>query len=286
LNIDLHIHSTASDGTVSPAEIVRIARNLNLGAVAITDHDTLAGSKEAIEAGIPESLHFLTGIEISANALQVYPCSGSFHILGYGMRTDHPVLNQTLEVLQDARKNRNPGIIERLNRLGMDISLTELAENFGESQIGRPHIARLMMKKAFVSSIDEAFDLYLGKGKPAYIEKYRIDCDQAIALILEAGGVPVLAHPALLKPVNGAPIEDLIRILKDMGIRGIEVYYPEHTPHQTQLYAELAERYDLLMTGGTDFHGSLKPDIQMGTGKGDFSVPYFLYEKLAASIGH
>ncbi len=284
MNIDLHIHSTASDGTASPTEILHIARKLDIAAIAITDHDTLAGSKEAMEAGIPESLHFLTGIEISANAPRAYPCSGSFHILGYGMRLDHPALNRTLEVLQDARKNRNPGMIERLNRIGMDISLTELAETFGKSQIGRPHIARLMMEKGFVSSIDEAFDLYLGQGKPAYIGKYRIECDRAIAMILEAGGVPVLAHPALLKPLSKSPFEDLIRILKDMGIRGVEVYYPEHTPHQTRLYAEIAERYDLLMTGGTDFHGSLKPDIQMGSGKGDFSVPYLLYEKLAASI--
>jgi len=285
VNIDLHIHSTASDGTVSPTEILRIARNLSLGAIAITDHDTLAGSKEALASGIPEPLHFLTGIEISANAPGDYPCSGSFHILGYGMRLDHSLMNQTLDLLQDARKNRNPGIVERLNRIGMDISLAELAENFGESQIGRPHIARLMMKKGFVSSIDEAFDLYLGKGKPAYIEKYRIECDRAIALILEAGGVPVLAHPALLKPLSKSPFEDLIRILKDMGIRGIEVYYPEHSPNQTYFYADIAQRYDLLMTGGTDFHGSMKPDIQMGNGKGDFSVCYSLYEKLAAIIG-
>lgn len=279
-NIDLHIHSDASDGTLSPSEILNMARDLNLKAIAITDHDTVEGSEKAISIGIPPSVNFLTGVEISALPPQSFPCSGSFHILGYSIRTDDPALNRTLDVLQEARRNRNPMIVERLKSLGISLSLNEIADNFGESQIGRPHIARLMVMKGFVKSINEAFDKYLAKGKAAYVDKYRIDCSQAIKVILDAGGIPVLAHPALLRPLNDKPVEKLIRILTTMGLRGMEVYYPEHSPDQMALYSEIARHHGLVMTGGTDFHGSLKPDIKMGTGRGDFFVPYALYEKL------
>lgn len=286
VKIDLHIHSDASDGTLSPAEILDLARDLNLGAIALTDHDTIEGSKKIIDIGIPPPMRFLTGIEISAAPPPSFPCSGSFHILGYGLRLDDPVLNQTLDVLQKVRRDRNPRMINRLNSLGIDISIAELTDIFGEGQIGRPHIARIMLKKGYVSSIDDAFDRYLSKGKAAYVDKYRVDCGKAIEIIAGAGGVSVLAHPGLLKPDDNARLENLIRTLKTMGLRGIEVCYPEHSDKQTALYSELAERYDLLITGGTDFHGSLKPDIQMGVGKGDFFVPYALYEKLKLEVGN
>ncbi len=336
LGIDLHIHSDASDGTFSPSEILGLAQEQNLGAIAITDHDTIKGAREAVAAGIPSSIRFLTGIEISANPPPSFPCSGSFHILGYGLGLDDPILNQTLEVLQNARRERNPQMIRRLNRLGIDISLNEVTARFKGGQISRPHIAFLMLEKKFVSSIDEAFDNYLGKGKAAYVDKYRVDCGKALKMIRGAGGVPVLAHPGLLSFHEGEPIEslsptspdkpvpdvfpdtfprhllsgkslpptsliggrvyrgrrrghafvgDMIRTLKAMGLRGIESHHPEHTPSQVAFYAKLAKRHGLLVTGGTDFHGSLKPDIQMGSGRGDFFVPYALYEKLKSEIG-
>jgi predicted metal-dependent phosphoesterase TrpH len=280
LRIDLHIHSTASDGTYSPSEILTMAQDLNLGAISITDHDTIDGSKEALNNGIPSSIKFLTGLEISASPPPSFPCSGSFHILGYSIRLDDSVLNQTLTVLQEARKNRNPGIVKLLNALGFNFSLREVRNEAGDCQLGRPHIASFMVKKGFVKSINEAFDKYLGKGKPAYVDKYRIDCASAIEIILGAGGIPVLAHPFLLKPISDKPFEELITTLKSMGLKGIEVYYPEHPPDFIAYYAGIAERYGLLMTGGTDFHGSIKPDIKIGLGKGDFFIPYVLYEKL------
>jgi len=281
VGIDLHIHSNASDGTLSPSEILALAQNLNLAAIAITDHDTINGSKEALSIGIPTSLKFLTGVEISASPPPSFPYSGSFHILGYSINIDDPLLNKTLAVLQEARKNRNPGIIDRLNSLGIDLSMSELLSEVGDAQLGRPHIARLMVKKGYVESISEAFDKYLGKGRPAYLDKYRIDCSRAIEVILGAGGIPVIAHPFLLNPRDVADIEDLIIVLKKMGLKGIEVYYPEHSPHVISQLADIANRHELLMTGGTDFHGSLKPEIKMGSGRGDFFVPYILYEKLA-----
>lgn len=278
--IDLHIHSTASDGTFSPKEILALAKKLNLAAIAITDHDTIDGSKEAIYTGIPPEIKFLTGVEISAAPPPSFTCLGSFHILGYSIHFDDPVLNQTLYTLQMARKNRNPRIIELLRNLGFDISIEEVIEFAGAGQTGRPHIARLMTEKGFVGSINEAFDKYLGKGKPAYVDKYRIDCGKAIEIITGAGGIPVLAHPSLITICNNRNFEEMIAALKKIGIKGIEAYYPEHSMEQISYYVKIAEKHKLLVTGGTDFHGALKQDISMGSGKGNFHVPYLLYENL------
>jgi predicted metal-dependent phosphoesterase TrpH len=278
--IDLHVHSTASDGTLTPAQILELAQAQHLRAIAITDHDTIDGSKEALQVGIPSSLHFLTGVELSAAPPPFLRRSGSFHILGYGLRLDDDELNHTLLVLQHARENRNPAIIESLGRLGFDMTLAEVVEMVGESQIGRPHIARVMLAKGYVHSIDEAFDRYLGTGKPAYVDKYRISCQRALDLIHGAGGIPILAHPYLLSLKDAVEVEKLVILLKKIGLGGIEALYPEHPPRATAFYKELADRHHLLITGGTDFHGSLKPDIQLGIGTGDFRVPFALYEQL------
>ena len=278
--IDLHVHSTASDGTLTPAQILELAEAQHLRAIAITDHDTIDGSKEALQVGIPSSLDFLTGVELSAAPPSFLRRSGSFHILGYGLRLDDDELNQTLLVLQHARENRNPAIIERLGRLGFDMTLAEVVEMVGESQIGRPHIARLMQKKGYVHSIDEAFDRYLGTGKPAYVDKYRISCQRALGIIRGAGGIPILAHPYLLRLKEATEMEKLVVSLKKIGLEGIEALYPEHPPQATAFYEELAGRHHLLITGGTDFHGSLRTEIQLGIGTGDFHVPFELYERL------
>jgi predicted metal-dependent phosphoesterase TrpH len=278
--IDLHIHTTASDGTLTPEEVIFHADRLKLKAIAITDHDTVAGSKEALRCGIPHSLGFLTGVEISAAPPPFYPGSGSFHLLGYSIRLDDTELNQSLAKLRQARKNRNPTIISRLNDLGIPLTLDDVCKEAGPGQLGRPHIAQALVKKGVITTIDEAFDKFLGTGKPAYVDKYRIECIQAINNILGAGGIPVLAHPGLLDRIRNDQFDQLFAALKDMGIQGVEVYYSEHTPEQTRLFAELAQRHGLFMTGGTDFHGAIQPDIEMGSGAGNLFVPYELYEKL------
>jgi ribonuclease III len=278
--IDLHIHSTASDGTLTPVQILDLAQAHHLKAIAITDHDTVCGSRTALASGIPSPLRFLTGVEISAAPPPFLQRSGSFHILGYGLDLDDEALNQALRVLQKARKNRNPAIIDRLGRLGFTVSLSEVAAMAGESQIGRPHIAQAMLKKGYVHSVDEAFDRFLAAGKPAYVDKYRISCRRALDLVHGAGGIPVLAHPHLLGIHDAAEMEALIVALKNIGLEGIEVYYPEHPPQATAFFMALADRHRLLMTGGTDFHGSLTPEIQIGCGSGDFRVPFGLYERL------
>jgi hypothetical protein len=164
--------------------------------------------------------------------------------------------------------------------MGIHLSILDVQKEARQGQLGRPHIARLMIEKGIVKTIDEAFDTYLAKGRPAFVDKYRMDCRRVIEIIIGAGGIPVLAHPYLLRLNNSDTLENLLRILKTMGLKGLEVYYPEHPPEQVAIYEKLSRRYDLLMTGGTDYHGAIKPEIEMGSGKGDFHVPYMLYETL------
>ena len=284
MRIDLHIHSTASDGTLSPLEILTLAQDLNIAAISITDHDTLDGSKDALSFGIPPSVKFLTGVEISSELPPSFSCPGSFHILGYAVDVDHPDLNHTLSMLKDSRKSRNPQILKLLSRLGIEISLDEVRNLAGDSQLGRPHIAQLMVEKGYVQSINAAFDEYLGNGKPAYVDRFRFECEETLKAILNAGGIPVLAHPLLLGIKENDILEDLIAVLTEMGLKGIEVYYPEHTKDLIAYYSRLASHYNLLITGGTDFHGDITPEIKMGIGKGELFIPYELYEKLISSL--
>jgi hypothetical protein len=284
VGIDLHIHSNASDGTLTPAQIIKTAQRQGLGAIAITDHDTLEGAKVAQSLAGSSRVSLLSGVEISSAPPPSIPCTGSFHVLGYGVDPDSLALNQTLARLQAARRKRNPAIVDRLNRLGFDITVEEVGVVVGDSQAGRPHIARVMVEKGFVQTIDEAFDRYLAQGGPAYVPKYRISCRQAIDVIRRAGGIAVLAHPYLLSLKDPAAIEQLVVSLKQTGLQGLEVYYPEHPRRETAFYEHMAKTHQLLMTGGTDFHGAIKPEIQIGTGMGDFHVPYELYEKLIEAL--
>lgn len=279
--IDLHVHTTASDGTLSPIEVVRLAQDRKIRALSITDHDTVEGARLLLEGGLPPDLGFLTGVEISASPPPSHPGPGSFHILGYGFAVDDAPLQNRLTTLQRARSDRNPRIVQRLRTLGVDISMDRLMERTGgDGQLGRPHIASFLVENGAVDSIDEAFDRYLGTGKPAYVDKERISCETALQLIRNAGGVPVIAHPGLLSPDPGAATETLIGELKEMGCMGIEVYYPQHTPEQTERYRTVAFRHGMLMTGGSDFHGGINPAVQLGSGHGDFHVPYELFEAL------
>jgi predicted metal-dependent phosphoesterase TrpH len=279
-NIDLHVHSTASDGSLKPLEILALAQKIGLGALALTDHDSIEGTKEILRSGVPESFGFLTGVEISARPPQSFTLSGTFHILGYGIDVDDPTLNSILETQQAARKNRNPKIIQQLNSLGIDLSLDEVIAASGKAQIGRPHIGSLLLQKGIVQTMDEAFDRYLGRGKPAYVEKPVIPAQTALEVIRSAGGVSILAHPGLIEIKNPKPFDLLIRELILLGLDGIEVFYPNHTDSQTSYFTDIAKKFNLLATGGTDFHGAVSPDIALGAGRGDFCVPFSVYETL------
>ncbi|MDY0374681.1 MAG: ribonuclease III [Desulfobacterium sp.] len=282
--IDLHIHSTASDGTLSPMEIVKTAVDSAINAIAITDHDTIDGVRELIESGIPPCLELVTGLEISATPPPGFEINDSLHILGYGISIYDQNLNQTLERLKQVRADRNPEIIRRLNRLGFKITLEEVEEICGPGQTGRPHIARAMVNRGFVESFDQAFDLFLGTGKPAYVDKERLTSQEAITLILEAGGVPVLAHPGLIELGANSSIKPLVTALMDMGLLGIEVYHTDHSEEQTDYFATLAFQKGLIITGGSDFHGDLKQGTVMGRGEGDLYVDDELYRILVRKI--
>ncbi len=278
--IDLHIHSTASDGTFSPSGIIALAEKIKLGAISITDHDAIEGSKEAFSLDRPGPMEFLTGVEISVEPPPGFLCRGSFHILGYGIRLDDNALNRTLQELRKAREDRNPRILEKLSGLGFNISMPDIEAKVGGGQIGRPHIARRMVEKGFAGDVDEAFGKYLAKGKPAYVDKRRLACGEGIRMISEAGGISVLAHPFLLKPYDNHDIKELLPVLKSMGLKGLEAHYTEHPPGMADYYARMAKRHGLVITGGSDFHGTIKPAISMGTGKGDLFVPFECYETI------
>ena len=282
--IDLHIHSTASDGTCAPEEIVQQARDLGLTAIAIADHDTIDGVCQAMDAGIPRSLEFMTGIEISAQPLPRIKGGGSFHILGYGFSIYDNFLHKTLKTLQQAREDRNPKIIEKLRQSGIDISMSDVRKHSGSGQPGRPHIAMALMEKKVVSTFDEAFDRYLATGRPAYVDKARLSCQEAIELINRAGGIAVLAHPGLIETTEDYPMGEIIDTLVTMGLNGIEAYHTDHTPEQTRYFEKMAQNRNLLVTGGSDFHGAIKPEVQMGKGAGELYVPSHLFEALSNAV--
>jgi 3',5'-nucleoside bisphosphate phosphatase len=284
--IDLHIHSTASDGTCTPSELLQMAADSGLRAVSITDHDTLEGSRAALNCPLPDHLNFISGIEVSTQAPEGFPMNGSLHVLGYGVDVNHGPLQEALTGLQHARDMRIPQIIERLNRVGVPIRMEQVQELVGNGSPGRPHIARVMIGMGVVDNVDQAFDRFLGKGCPAYVDKYRIDCRLAFERIRQAGGIPVLAHPYLIPGGKDRDLDRLVGRLCDRGLMGIEVYYPDHPPAATAYYRELADRFGLLMTGGSDFHGELSPDIHMGCGRGDLHVPFALYEILVETLKH
>jgi predicted metal-dependent phosphoesterase TrpH len=276
--VDLHIHSTASDGTLSPKEIIKTAEQVGLRAIAITDHDTVEGSVEALQHQHSSPVEILPAIEISASS-----DFGSMHLLGYLIRLDDASLRQTIKVVQEARANRNRQIVKRLQDLGVDISYNEISEASGGGQIGRPHVAQVLLNKRIVQSIDEAFIKFLRKGRPAYVERYRLLPVEAMQAILQAGGVPVLAHPFTLNAKTEENLDRIVAELKHAGLRGLEAYYPAHGPVRTAQYERLAHRHGLLITGGSDFHGTVKPEVHVGVGRGDLRIPYRLVEELKRS---
>ena len=271
--IDLHTHTTASDGSMTPAELVRHAYEKGLAAVAVTDHDTVNGLEQAFEEGNKLGIEVISGIEISVSF------TPEMHLLGYFFHGNHNSILKTLEELRENREQRNPRIVSKLNELGFDITTSEVNSLAAGGIVGRPHIARAMIDKGYVASIEEAFDKYLGSGRPAYFEKDKLTPAEGISEIARAGGVPVLAHPIYLQFSTGR-LDDLLEQLAAMGLKGIEAYYTENTAEQTVELLQLAHKHNLLVTGGSDFHGSFKPDIEIGSGRGSLRVPYSLLSKL------
>lgn len=254
--VDLHIHSTASDGRYSPAEIVRQAARKGLKIISLTDHDSVDGIKPALEAAkdYPQ-LQVIPGIEISTFVTQ-----GEVHVLGYFIDYTHPELLAVLNRMRSSRQEQAQGIIARLREMGMDIEWSRVREIAGDGSIGRPHIAQALLEKGYISSIKEAFDKYISWGGPAYIERDKVTPEEATRLILRINGLPVLAHP-----LTSELPETLIAELKGTGLVGIEVYYKDYTADQIRYLNQLARKHQLLATGGTDYHGlDANTEVMMG----------------------
>jgi predicted metal-dependent phosphoesterase TrpH len=277
--IDLHAHTFHSDGTLSPGDVVRLAKESGLRAVAVTDHDTTAGWAEAMEAGRVLGVEVIGGIEVTAR----FP-GRAMHVLAYGCDVRDPGIQTLLRLreIRAGRDARNPRILDRLAGLGCSVSMEDvLAEAKGEA-VGRPHIARALVKKGFAPDVRAAFALFLKDGGPAYVATETVEPVQVIATVAAAGGVTVLAHPKQLRLEGPSAAETLVRDLAAAGLGGIEVWHPSHDSGHRAAYLALATAHGLVPSGGSDFHGANKPDVRLGTGDGTIDVGYATWEALRA----
>lgn len=278
--IDLHVHSNHSDGTLSPEDLVSLAIKSNVSAFALTDHDTVSGiikakaaAQNASETGTPVTV--ISGTEISAAYKKK-----DIHILGLFINEQDPVLQQALEEAVTARDLRNETMAERFRSLGISLTLDELRQENPDTVITRAHFAKYLIEHNHVKSSQEAFQRYLGYDAPCFVAREYMPPERAISLILDAGGIPVLAHPLLYK-LPPAELEALLKRLTDAGLKGLEVYYSSNTGFDEQICYSLANRFRLLMTGGTDFHGDNKPNLFLGTGRNNnLNIPEQLLEPL------
>jgi len=272
--IDLHTHSTASDGTLSPAELVVSAKARGIVALSITDHDTFEGVSEALEAGQREGVRVVSGVELSVDHRD-----GSIHLLGYGFDHCNKALIRAVEYLIESRNERNLGMIKRLSELGFSITLEDVRELSKRGALGRAHLAQWLYISRQVGSIDEAFDKLIGKGKPAYLDRKRLDLSDACSLIHAAGGVTVWAHPGLHKGNLSHKLNQL-QDWKRMGLDGLESDYSGHSIVLRDMLRLKAKDIGMIFTGGSDFHGDIRPSVQLGDGPGGEDIAYECWENL------
>lgn len=283
--MDLHTHTVVSDGTLTPAQLVQLAAKKGLAAIAVTDHDHLGGLDEARREGAARGVEIIAGVELSvAHAAVVVPrhdlsatavAEVDVHLLGYLVDPHEPRLAGRLAEFRTVRASRGRLIVEKLQALGVDIRMEDVP---AAESVGRPHIARALMEKRIVASVSEAFDRWLGDGKPAYVPKAKIEAREAVDLVHGAGGVAVLAHPGLLPDAHRYSI---VRELAALGLDGVEVEHSRHSSEERRRLRELAKELDLVETGGSDFHGENKPDVDLGYGHGgNVRVTYATVESL------
>lgn len=258
VRVDFHIHSTASDGVKNPREIVGMARERSVSMISITDHDTMDGLLEGAEAAMDTGVHFVPGIEFSVD---LEPGGLTAHLLAYFPGADSRTLlegptplTEAIDFVQGGRSRRNPRILEKLRASGIYILMSDVREICDGDVVGRPHIAEAMVNAGYVGSMKEAFNRFLGKGRPAYVERDRLPIERAMDVIKGAGGLPVMAHPGYI-PLDCDCLRALFYRLKNIGLAGVEVHYPTHSRVMVQFLGSLAGELDLLVTGGTDYHG-------------------------------
>lgn len=279
--IDLHSHSSASDGILSPADSARYAIEKGLSVWALTDHDTVSGLYDAAEVCLQNEIIFVPGIEINVQ----WP-TGEFHLLGLGLQEYSEDLRDVVEKADEARKNRNLELIEKMNKDGIDVTLEEIESKFSESQIGRPHFAAFMVEKKIVKRKQDAFDKYLNRGRPWYVPHEGIDLDVAVEAIKSAGGVPVLAHPLSLY-VSWGKMEEVITKIRNHGVEGLEAWHPQARINEGFKLESLARKLGMIVTAGSDFHGlGVRKDRHLGKTSGDRKIEdRFYFEELLPKLG-
>lgn len=279
--IDLHSHSSASDGILSPADSARYAIEKGLKAWALTDHDTVSGLYDAAKTCLQNDIIFVPGIEINVQ----WP-TGEFHLLGLGLQTFSDDLKDVVEKAEEARKNRNLELVEKMNKDGIDVTLEEIESKFTESQIGRPHFAAFMVEKGIVKRRQDAFDRYLNRGRPWYVPHEGIDLDVAVEAIKSAGGVPVLAHPLSLY-VSWGKMEEVIAKIRGHGVEGLEAWHPQARLNEGFKLETLARKLNMIVTAGSDFHGlGVRADRHLGKTSGDKKIEdRFYFEELLPKLG-
>jgi 3',5'-nucleoside bisphosphate phosphatase len=273
--VDLHAHSTASDGSETPGRVVELAEAAGLGALALTDHDTQEGVAEAALAATAAGIDLIPGVELSLEFDR-----GGMHLLVLWLRPGRGPLQDRLAGLQAGRGSRNERIIELLNEAGMEVTLDEVLREARGGSVGRPHIAAVMMAHGHVPDIRTAFDLWLGAGRPAYVGRERLMPEEAISLARQSGAVPVLAHPHTLGITTADEMAQVLERLGSAGLVGLEAIYSSYHRHVRAGYSHLAGRFGLLVSGGSDFHGTYKPGLALGSGYGDLVVPGTIVDEL------
>lgn len=275
--IDLHTHTNSSDGTFSPEELIDYAAKKGLSAIAVTDHDTIDGIARATEyAKKYPNLEVIPGIEYSTNS---DICKSDIHILGYYINPEDKVFTDKLHHIVDARKGRNRKMLHKMQKAGMNITMEDVTATSDDGVITRAHFAKALENVGIVNRMSHAFDRYIGDGKPFYIEREKVTQKMAIEMILANGGVPVLAHPVLYR-LNLKRLDALLTELVSYGLQGIEGIYTTYKTHETQYIKRMAKDHNLIVTGGSDFHGDHKPGIDLATGYGDLVIPYSIRDAL------
>lgn len=267
--VDLHCHSTFSDGACAPAALLRLAEARNLSAIALTDHDTVDGIEPFLTAGRTSPVEAIPGVEVACRG------EGSLvmHIVGLWVNHRHPDLLALLSAARNGREQRNVAMVERLRGLGCPVELDDVRAVAGGGVLGRPHFAQVLVRQGHCRNQRDAFTQYLGRGKPAYVSRTLPPVEDVLAVLGAAGAASVWAHPLTSKAVTGAKLLRVADRLRGLGLDAIEVFYPDHTEHQTRTATEYARRLGLLISGGSDFHGDNVPGIGLGCGRGSLAVP-------------
>jgi hypothetical protein len=276
--VDLHTHSRFSDGSDTPTELVKTAHSIGLSAMALTDHDTQDGLSEARSAADGLGLEIVPGVEISCEWVP-----GTLHMVVLFLEPGAGPLQDRLEQLQEARARRNDLIVDRLVDLGVAITREEVAEEAGAGVAGRPHVAALLVRKGIVPDMRTAFDEYLGNGRPAYVARRRLTPEESIELAVRSRALPILSHPYTMDLESEAEFREAFTHLAEVGLAGIECFYPEYSPEERKAMVELTRSFGMVPSGGSDYHGTYKEGLQLGTGWGDLVVPNEVLDELKAA---